>query len=443
MNKEGYIAATRFGLGVRPDDEEIIFRGAKQWLLLQIEHPEDNSADFASLLSGRDITLRLMRARKAGDKELAEETRRSFKEITIEELRARIRHAVITRIPLYERLVNFWSNHFTVSVKKGPVAGLAGSFEREAIRPNVCGNFADMLLAVYRHPAMLLYLDNVQSSGPDSKAGIRRGVGLNENMAREIMELHTLGVDGGYRQSDVNNFAKILTGWGIGGLESASPGVFAFAENRHEPGPQTILDKTYPDGGEIQGIAALKDLAANPATAQHISFKLARHFIADNPPELLVKKLSAAFLESNGNLKTVYETLLGLPEAWSFMEPKVKSSYDLVISAARLCAGKNDLNLDYCLQSLKFLGNVPFTADSPAGFPDTVAEIAGPEAVLRRVEWAELAAIKLGPSYSYKQLANISIAPIVTEKTKEALSGATSEREGMALLLASPEFQKR
>ncbi len=442
MNKEGFIAANRFGMGARPDDAEEVFRQPMQWLLTQIERPEDDFSDFAALTSSRDNAVKIMQARKSGD-ESKQEIRSNIKEIALDEIRARAKHAINTRIPFYERLVDFWSNHFTVSAKKGAVAALAGSFEREAIRPNVTSNFSDLLLAVYHHPAMLMYLDNAQSSGPDSQAGIRRGLGLNENLAREIMELHTLGVDGGYTQEDVTNFAKILTGWGIGRLESGNPGVFEFAENRHEPGDQTLLGKTYLGDGEKQGIAVLQDFAANPATAHHIAFKLARHFIADNPPQAAVGKLQAAFQKTGGNLKSVYQALLELPDAWSFKNLKIKNGYDLVISAARLAGGKNDPNLDYCLQSLKFLGGLPFTADSPTGFPDVAQDTAGPENVMRRVEWAQLAAVKLTPGYGYKELAGLAIAPIISEETRDALESATGEREGLALLLASPEFQKR
>jgi len=442
MNKEGFIAANRFGMGARPDDAEEIFRQPMQWLITQIERPEDDFSDFTPLNSSRDNAVKIMQARKSGD-ESKQEIRSNIKDIALDEIRARTKHAINTRTPFYERLVDFWSNHFTVSSKKGAVAALAGSFEREAIRPNITGNFSDLLLAVYHHPAMLLYLDNAQSSGPDSQAGIRRGVGLNENLAREIMELHTLGVDGGYTQEDVTNFAKILTGWGIGRLESGNPGVFEFAKNRHEPGDQTLLGKTYADDGEKQGIAVLQDFATNPATAHHIAFKLARHFIADNPPQAAIGKLQAAFQKTSGNLKSVYMALLELPDAWKFESPKIKNGYDLVISAARLAGGKNDPNLDYCLQSLKFLGGLPFTADSPAGFPDVAQDIAGPESMMRRALWAQLAAVKLTPSYGYKELAGLAIAPIVSEETKNALESAANEREGLALLLASPEFQKR
>jgi len=442
MNKEGFIAANRFGMGVRPDDAEEVFRKPMQWLITQIERPEDDFSDFTPLTSSRDNTIKIMQARQLGD-ESKEEIRAGIKNIALDEIRARAKHAINSRTPFYERLVNFWSNHFTVSAKKGIVAALAGSFEREAIRPNVTGNFSDLLLSVYHHPAMLMYLDNAQSSGPDSQAGIRRGVGLNENLAREIMELHTLGVDGGYTQEDVTNFAKILTGWGIGRLESRNPGMFEFAENRHEPGSQTILGKTYADSGEKQGIAVLQDFASSPATAHHIAFKLARHFIADNPPQPVVGKLQTVFQKTDGNLKALYTTLLELPETWKFENPKIKNGYDLVISAARLAGGKNDPNLDYCLQSLKFLGSLPFTADSPAGFPDVAQDTAGPESMMRRIEWAQLAAVKLTPGYDFKELAGISIAPIISEETRTALESAASEREGLALLLASPEFQKR
>jgi uncharacterized protein (DUF1800 family) len=442
MNKDGYIAATRFGMGMRPAEVSRIDTSPKDWLLAQIARPEARGSDFSGLASAQENARRLMEARQAGDKDLQKEVRRGFKDVFIEEMRAKMTHAIDTDTPFYERLVGFWSNHFAVSIKKGAVAGLAGAYEREAIRPNVTGRFADMLLAVVHHPAMLIYLDNAQSIGRDSMAGERTGKGLNENLAREIMELHTLGVGSGYTQQDVTTFAKILTGWSIGGVKSDNAGGFEFARRRHEPGEETILGKTYADNEEEQGIAVLSDLAAHPATAHHIAFKLARHFIADDPPDNVVASLAATFTQTGGDLKAMYRALLDQPSAWVVSPPKIKSSYDLIVSAARLCGDKNTA-IDWCLQSLKFLGDVPLTANSPAGFPDVAKDIAGPEAVLRRIEWAQGAAGKLSPDKDYKTLAEIAIGPIMEVHTREVLSSAHNEREGLALLFGSPEFQRR
>ena len=240
---------------------------------------------------------------------------------------ARVSHAASTDAPFVERLVQFWSNHFCISASKGPgVRIMAGGFEREAIRPHVLGRFGDMLKAVEQHPAMLIYLDNAQSIGPNSQAGRNRGRGLNENLAREILELHTLGVDGGYTQADVTSLARIITGWTIVDqrFAAAQPkgrpaqnltvGTFMFAQPRHEPGQQTVLGKVYADNGLATGEEALADLARHPATARHIARKLAQHFVSETPPPALVARLEKTFRDTDGNLGAVAKALASAPE---------------------------------------------------------------------------------------------------------------------------------
>jgi uncharacterized protein (DUF1800 family) len=451
MDENAYVAGTRFGLGLKPGEAERIGSLPQNWLTLQIRAPQTISNGFGALPSSAQTMQYLLKARKdikeqgAGDKRDAQKMlREDVKGFYLSELRARIDLASTTDTPFYERLVDFWSNHFAVSVKKGQVAGLAGAYEREAIRPHVTGRFEDMLLAVAHHPAMLLYLDNAQSIGPDSVAGRRRDKGLNENLAREILELHTLGVNGGYTQADVTSFAKVITGWGIGGLNDDNPGAFYFAPRRHEPGTQSIMGRPYDDNGEAQGVAVLRDLAASPATAGHIGAKLARHFIADDPPPDAVARLSQVFLDTGGDLPALYGVLADLPEAWDVRShPKIKSSYDLVISAMRASGRSGEPYIDYCLKSLKFLGDAPFTANSPAGLPDTAQDIAGPEAMIRRVEWAQMAAVKLEPAQSPMELAALAVGPALGNATRSAILSAGNPREATAILFGSPEFQKR
>lgn len=443
MSQNFYIATTRFGLGFGPQETRLTDADVMKWLWSQVQKPEAASRDFAALPSTAQYISVVQQDRLKKNQEGKRDMHQALRSAYQNELQARITHAVTTPTPFYERLVNFWSNHFTVSIQKGAVRGIAGSYEREAIRPNVTGKFEDMLLAVVRHPAMLNYLDNAQSIGAESMAGMRRNKGLNENLAREIMELHTLGVNGGYSQTDVTTFAKVITGWGIAGPKETNPGTFLFAPNRHEPGAQTVLGKTYPAAGEQQGVAVLRDLAKHPATAQHLAFKLARHFIADVPPDSAVKQIAAAFSQSGGDLKTVYRTLLGLPEAWSVATPKIKDSYDLIVSAARFCADGAALDVPWCLQSLNFLGGMPFDASSPAGLPDTARDIAGPEAILRRIEWAQGAGAKLAGSQSYAVRAEAAFGAIMSAKTRESIARAGDTREQLALIFGSPEFQRR
>jgi uncharacterized protein (DUF1800 family) len=299
-----------------------------------------------------------------------------------------------------------------------------------------------MLQAVAHHPAMLIYLDNAASIGPDSKAGQRTAKGLNENLAREIMELHTLGVREGYGQGDVTSFARILTGWSVASPKEPDTGAFHFYPNRHEPGEARLLGRTYAQEGEAQGVSALQDLALHPATARHIAFQIARHFIADQPPEEAVARLAEDFRRTGGDLPSLYRVLICLPEAWNPDRPKFRSSFDLVVAAARL-AGAGQEQMPWCLQSLRFLGNLPLTPGSPAGFPDTLRENAGPEALMRRIEWAQGAAGKLPVDTPYLQLAELAIGPVAGQGTMETLRSARNQREGMALLFGSPEFQRR
>ena len=236
----------------------------------------------------------------------------------LEEAKARIHAALDAELGFVERLVWFWSNHFCVSADKGIVRPICGAYEREAIRPHVLGRFADMLLAVELHPAMLIYLDNARSIGPGSVAGMRQKRGLNENLAREILELHTLGVRTVYKQDDVTSFAKVITGWTMVPLrqDPLHGGEFHFNPRMHEPGTHMVIGKPYPDNGVQQGRAVLATLARHPATAKHVAAKLARHFVADDPPPPLVERLAKRFLDTEGDLKEVAKALVTAPEAW-------------------------------------------------------------------------------------------------------------------------------
>ncbi len=446
MRDDSYIAATRFGLGPRPDDDAALDAHPMQWLLAQIVRPELPPSLFSSLSSAQDNTRSFIEARikakESDDRTVMDEARKAQRGFFVEEIRLKLLHALSTKAPFYERLVDFWSNHFSVSIRKGATIGVAGAFEREAIRPHIVGRFSDLLLAVTRHQAMQVYLDNFQSIGPNSKAGLVSKRGLNENLAREILELHTLGVKGGYTQEDVTNFAKVLTGWGIGNERSGNSGGFVFYPQRHEPGPQVILGTAFADPGEAQGVAVLEFLAGHPATAHHLAFKLARHFIADDPPKTAVDHLAQVFRQTGGDLGAVYRALIALPDPWSLTRFKIKTSYDLVVSAGRL-AGGEAVPGAWFLQSLKFLGDGPLSATSPAGLPDTAKELAGPDALLRRIEWAEGAAHRLFPKQDAIELAERAIGPILRPETRAVIKGASRDRAGLALLLASPEFQRR
>jgi uncharacterized protein (DUF1800 family) len=358
---------------------------------------------------------------------------------------ARIRKAEEPAIGFGERLVLFWSNHFCVSVAKGQIArATAGSLEREAIRPNVLGKYSDMLLAVEKHPAMLFYLDNRQSVGPNSRAGKNRNVGLNENLGREILELHTLGVDGGYTQADVTALAKIITGWTfVGAGERLGPtGTFVFTANRHEPGDQVVLGKTYRDTGVEQGEMALRDIARHPATANHVARKLVRHFISDDaPPQAMVAHLAKVFRDTDGDLAEVSRALINHDDAWKGELSKVRTPYEWLASVVRFSGAPKDFG--QVIQPLNLMGAPLWGVPGPNGFPDTFAHWASPESLRTRLDLSATIARRLGDRFNPSDLAEQLFDAALSADTAQAIRRAESKQQGMAILLMSPEFQRR
>jgi uncharacterized protein (DUF1800 family) len=366
------------------------------------------------------------------------------RQIFLKEAKARFDAAVGAEIGFVERLVWFWSNHFCVNADSSV---MAGGYEREAIRAHVLGRFADMLLAVESHPAMLIYLNNEQSVGPTSSAGINRDRGLNENLAREILELHTLGVRTVYTQADVTNFAKVITGWTM--LPPVSDpnhgGEFVFLRRAHEPGPETVVGKTYPDNGVEQGRAVLADLARHPATARHVATKLARHFIADEPPEALVDRLALRFLETDGDLKQVAMALVTAPESWSEEQPKIKRPGEWVVALLRAAgpAGASAApgDIGRIVGALALLGEPLWRPPAPKGFADDNA--AWLDGLAQRLDVANAFAQRLGPNVDPQAIADVALGPLASPETRSAMARAESRPQAMTLLLMSSEFQRR
>ncbi|MES2441833.1 MAG: DUF1800 domain-containing protein [Pseudomonadota bacterium] len=386
--------------------------------------------------------------------------RRQGREVYSASVNARMKAALTTPAPFVERLVHFWANHFAVSADKLTVVGLAGQLEFDAIRPHVLGRFRDMLFAVERHPAMLLYLDQAQSIGPGSVAGQvgarrRQGgqmPGLNENLAREIMELHTLGVRTVYTQADVTEFARAMTGWTVSGLGrgrgarfagvEGAPGDFVFAERLHEPGTRTILGKSWAQTGYNQAAAVLDMLAAHPATAQHLSTKLARHFAGDDPPPALVARLQAAYLKSSGDMPALYRVLIDSPECWADAPAKFKTPWEWTVSALR-ALGTQDLPNLATVGLLRQLGQPVWQPGSPAGWDDIAASWAGPDAIMRRVEAAERMAQRTRDTIDARARAALLFPDALSPATAQAIARAESPGQGVALMLVAPEFMRR
>ncbi|MCL9998712.1 MAG: DUF1800 domain-containing protein [Erythrobacter sp.] len=379
------------------------------------------------------------------------------RQVLVGDIAARTQLAVSSPAPMIERLVHFWSNHFSVSVGKVGTQFEVGPHEFTAIRPHVLGRFADMLKAAVLHPAMLLYLDQFQSIGPNApfaQARARRGGdqperprGLNENLAREVLELHTLGVDGGYTQADVTELARALTGWTVPGIGRVGrfaedqPSGAAFVALVHEPGARRVLGRTYPAGEAGQALAILNDLAAHPATARHIASKLARHFAGDTPPPALVARLEADFLKTGGDLASLTATLIDAPEVWTPAPVKFRTPFEWLIGAMRLTSvGK--LPPQRIVGALNELGQVPWRAPSPAGYDDLAASWAGPDALVRRVELAERIAGNV-PADDVLARAEAAFPGALGEATRTQLSRAESGSQALALLLVSPEMMRR
>ena len=358
---------------------------------------------------------------------------------------ARLQRAVIADCGFVERLVVFWSNHFCISANKGGLARMwAGSFEREAIRPYVLGRFGDMLKAVEQHPAMLFFLDNQQSLGPESRAGQNRKRGLNENLAREIMELHTLGVGGGYSQDDVTALARIITGWTFAGRQGqlGAPGSFVFNANAHQPGAQRVMGKIYESNGLAQGEAVLADIARHPSTAKFIATKFVRHFVADDPPPGLVARLQKVFGDTDGDLRALAVALLDSDEAWRAPLTKVRSPYEFLVATGRLLARIPDDPGRY-LGGLNVLGQPLWSPAGPNGFPDTNAAWAAPEGMKLRLDISAQLASRLADSIDPRDLLEIAAADAASEETRRTIERAESRQQALALLLMSPEFQRR
>jgi uncharacterized protein (DUF1800 family) len=433
-------AATRFGFAARGGDLALIAKDPRGWVLGQLaQQPAALPGDLPSAQTM--VVAEFEMRRDKGNEDAKRAFQERAKSVYFAEIAARIGVAVASEAPLLERLTQFWSNHFTVSVLRPVLRGFAAAFEREAIRPHVTGRFSDMLLAVARHPAMLLYLDNAISIGPNSIAGRERDKGLNENLGRELLELHTLGVDGGYTQDDVEALARIITGWSVARLNEPDPGAFRFRPRIHEPGQKRLLGKIYNEAGYAEGEAALLDLAHHPATARHVATQLARHFIADDPPKDSVERISRVFRDSGGDLRQVTAAVVKEDAAWRTPLAKIRRPEELVIAACRVSGFTPPPEM--LVNSLRSLDQMPFFAPSPAGWPDTAAAWVSPEAVLRRAQWCERYADRIPDPPDPVATAEQAFGEALPAETADAIRLAPSRRAGLALLLASPQFQRR
>jgi uncharacterized protein (DUF1800 family) len=504
----------RLGFGPRPGDLDHIAKlGPDRWIEAQLHPdrlpmPRDLSARLDQLatlnMTPIEAFLRfgppVLRGKSPEErKEIQQEAR----VIPTEAMEARILRAVYSPRQLEESLVDFWFNHFNVFVGKGLDRLWIGAYERDAIRPHVLGRFRDLLGATARHPAMLFYLDNWQNTAPDAPGARGPFKGLNENYARELMELHTLGVDGGYSQDDVITLARILTGWGLGGdgsrlaqlgpgqqqrrpgvgkrvtvenrfqpreqrpggaVRSGRGGTFVFAENRHDFAEKTFLGQKIVGRGEAEGEQALDMLARHPATARHVSYKLAQYFLADEPPPAAVDAAAATFSRTNGDIPAVLKTLFARGE---FRDPatfgaRFKTPLRYVVSSVR-ATGVTVRNVRPLYGMMMQLGQPLYGCQTPDGYKCTESAWLNPDAMTRRVTYAlALAAGRLPlaqipetlpdgpPPGARPQPANdppvdatalIATLGGISEKTRAVVAGTSPELRA-ALVLGSPDFMR-
>jgi uncharacterized protein (DUF1800 family) len=470
MAIDARIGFSRFGLGLRPDDpsadpkaqmlEEVGTRDVAQldggelldspealaayrdFRMKRKADKADSSTPDASMSAadvGEMAPMEPAPGKKGKKQQASGEEAQNYNLRT--ELPVRLKRITEARPGFAERLVMFWTNHFAIEADNGGVVRtLAGPFEREAIRPNILGSFEDLLFAATRHPAMLTYLNNATSVGPNSEAGQRREAGLNENHARELMELHTLGVSGGYSQADVTSLAHILTGWSVGKQQSDELGKFVFRGQAHEPGAQALLGQDFDQKGVRQGEAALRVLAGHPATATHIATKLARSFVADQPSDAIIARLSQTFSDTKGDLQALATALLESEEAWEAPQQKLRSPQEY------LWAGYRALGLrpkpGEVTKALQSLGQPLMSPPSPAGFSDLAVTWLAPDAMTTRLDVAQQMALAAGDA-DPRDIAEAVLGPLLSPLTKQTIERAESPTQGLALLLMSPEFQRR
>jgi uncharacterized protein (DUF1800 family) len=472
---EAALALHRFGMGPRPGSIAAIESDPRGALIAELDRPPPGAIAMPGLSSAKafravnDANAKrqakailakkeqdarrqqmaeapaMTEAARQGDGEMAQKAATEAvpdpgRQIYLEEARIRTEAAFSAEIGFVERLVWFWSNHFCISADK--IRSMSGAYEREAIRPHVLGRFVDLLLATEGHPAMLFYLDQTISMGANSIAGINRSRGLNENLAREILELHTLGVRSGYTQDDVIAFANVLTGWTLvpPGDNPEHGGEFTFNPRLHEPGAQKVMGKVYEDETVEQGRAVLRDLAAHPAAATHVADKLVRHFIADTPPPALVERMTKAFVDTEGDLREVAKAMVKSDEAWTQPATKLKRPGEWAVGMVR-ATGITQANARRFTDGQALLGEPLWRPPSPKGFADD--EASWIDGTGRRLDVANNFAERVADRVDPQDVIENVLGSCVSAEVKQAVGRAESRQQALALLFMSSEFQRR
>ena len=458
----------RLAFGARPGEVERVARmGVDRWIAEQLQPQQIADPKFPRLLdryetlawSNAEIMTKvyqpIVKARRAKSeddarndpamRELRREAQRVMRDLTAQ----RILRAAESECQLNEVMVDFWMNHFNVYAGKGIDRFLLTSYERDTIRPHIWGSFEDLLMASAKSPAMLFYLDNARSvAAPENRRGMasmaKRG-GLNENYAREIMELHTLGVDGGYTQSDVTELARTLTGWSI----ARKTGEFVFRRPLHDQQAKTVLGVKLPAGGGIEeGERMIRFLAAHPSTARHIAYKLSQRLVADEPPPALVERVAKRFTETRGNLRETVKAVITSPE---FNDPKyyrvkVKSPFEYVVSAVRAVGG-TIVNPIPLARELQKMGQPLYHAQPPTGYSDEAEAWVNSGALVARINFAialaanKLPGVRVALSGDPLTLAGTDLGA----DTRRTIAERKTDDPAViaALVIGSPEFQRQ
>lgn len=438
------IAYQRFGLGPRNGGLKQIADDARGALLDELDRPQRARIRATGLPD-------YARAGVIGTQTFFEQ-----QDVFLAEVRARFSHQIRTPIGFLERLVMFWSNHFNMSVeKKGHIRAMLGQYERNVVRANVLGRFERMLRMTVTHPAMIGYLDNTESIGPNSPAGQRFQAGVNENLARELMELHTVGVGGGYDEKDVGSLAKILSGhsyvrgWEVanGTFPESMRGQYVFRESWHEPGAHRVLG-IRPPNNRRQLARVLGHLASRPATAQHLAYKLVSHFLTDRPTPAMINPVARAYLDSDGDLKETARALVLLPEAWTLPMTKFRTPQELLIAQARALGQHwDDQDLWRANEFLKALGHYPWHWWTPDGYPDENDHWLSPNGLRVRADGIQMTTWALmqrrQPNKAPVRIAATVCGPRLSAATRNKIRETPNAIAALATLFLSPEFQRR
>ncbi len=440
-NLPAAVAFSRFGLGGRPDDA--VPASVTSWLTGQLSGPDPYSG--AGLPSTADGLALLNSMRNASTSAQQTAYSQQIFHLLSTEIEAYLANALTTQVPFRERLVQFWANHFALMANHEPVACCAGAFVREAIRPNVTGTFTQMLLAVMQHPCMLYNLNNVASTGPQSPAGLAcaasgcLGRGINENLGRECLELHTVGINAGYTQADVDALAMLLTGWSV--QFDTAPFGFAFNARTHQPGNQVLMGQNFA-GTQAGCVAALTWLGTHPATYQHLATKLVTHFVSDTPSAADIAVVVAALSNSGGNLAAAAEAVVGLADAWVPLA-KLRAPMEYVIAvmrAAGLTGAGATPSADPASASAA-LGMPVWQSVFPNGYSDLASVWGGPAQMLLRGDWIN--ALAGGLSVQPGTVMADALGPLLQTATLNAVNAASTPQAKLAMLFLSPEFQRR